>query len=438
MNRTKRVLFFCQIAAITCLMPLTVLARAEKKDSSAVSGKEKRLVLFPQTHLQLPAAPVWGDSVEAVVTVAVPDSCKNQRYVCWFEMNGAMRLSTVPRYKWAFRRDSLMVLSAIPLQIRVARQTLTSSKQPLFLKIHYQNLDHAAKLSGVAVIDLLPDKNLAPILPAKIDSTAAAISPIDSLRVALAQSPAAPAIGDSTATAAGARAFGVFYVALAILLIILFGGLSWLMTWSQRRHIQKFEAKAATMAFSQLQHHQTSGPPLAAHDHHTANDVVAAQNGFTESQHDLPAVDSNEKHFELTAISSQLHELHLSLQQVLANQREAKQRLAQITAVAALTPPKSPVRVALFDILNNDAALPNSGHDTNANSSPRLRIQLADNCRTDGVAVEVAASASVSIALQSGAPNNGVAFNFGAASKLRILFADSEFAGGAHDEILLH
>src|SRR5512145_326591 len=113
MKRMQRVLSFCKIAAaVACLMPLAVWAKGGKKESTS-SSQGKRLVLFPQAHVQVPAEPIWGDSVEAVVTVAVPDSCKNQRYVCRFEMNGPVRLVTVPRYKWALQRDSLKVLSSI-------------------------------------------------------------------------------------------------------------------------------------------------------------------------------------------------------------------------------------------------------------------------------------------------------------------------------------
>jgi len=449
MNRMKQVLIFGKIAAfVTLLVPLAAGAIVEKKDSIVTPARAKRLVLSPKTHLQLFTESIWGDSVEAVVTVAAPDSCKSQRHLCWFETNAPVRFVTVPRYKWALRRDSLMVLSFIPLQIRLARQSFISATQPLSVKIHYQNLDHTAKLAGTTTLELLPDEKLASMIPMPTDSASASTLSADSSLVSqLSSSTVSLSPFDSTATATGSSSFGIFYVALAILLIFLFGGLSWLMTWSQRRRFQKIEARTAAMAFSHLQP-QPSAPAAAAYENHAANAAITPKSDFNEAQRDLPvkvstaadlpAVVSDENHFGLTAISSQLHELNLSLHRVLANQQEANQRLAQITAVAALAPPKPPVRVALFDILNDDAG-PNGGHDAKTNgSSPRLRIQLADNGRTDGVAVEVAASAPVSIELQKDDRNNGVSFNLGASSKLRILFANPESNGGAHDEILLH
>jgi hypothetical protein len=456
----QRVLSFCKIAAaVACLMPLAVWAKGGKESTSSSQGK--RLVLFPQAHVQVPAEPIWGDSAEAVVTVAVPDSCKNQRYVCRFEMNGPLRLATVPRYKWALQRDSLKVLSSIPLQIRIAHRTLASSPQPLVLKIHFLNLDHAAKLSGIASLTIIPDGSVAPKPPVRADSAAVAISPLDSTRAAPAQAAASPAVADSTATTGSSSFSGMVYLLLAVVLISAFGGLSWLMSWSQRRRFQKFEAKSTAATFPHLQHMQPQVPAAVEEELKTAQQETAQRSSADEhretvvedsSATNLPATISNGNQSDLTMVLTQLHELNLSLRQVLANQNEANERLAQITA-AALQPPQLAARVALFDFLNEEAdAQPGNGLAGNSGSSPHLRIQLAGENGPDGVSVNVTPSTPVQIEVANlHHHDERVSFSLGTSSKLRILFANMDDPAAAEplsnghqvaletpDQVLLH
>ncbi|MDZ7360870.1 MAG: hypothetical protein ONB46_09120 [candidate division KSB1 bacterium] len=362
-------------------MPGNPRAAVEKKDFTA-PAPEKRLVLSPQACLRLDTETIWGDSVEAVVTVAVPDSCKFQRYVCWFEANTAVRFATIPRYQWALQRDSLKILSFVPLQIRLARQSFTASTQPPVIKIHYQNLDHAAKLSGVATLEFRLDEKLAPMVASQADSNLVSTFTADSSQAA------SPASLEAPAKATGASSFGIFYVALAILLIFLFGGLSWLMTWSQRRRFQKVEAKTMAMAFPHLQHLQPSAPAVDV-DSPTASEDTARQQDFSEtpgpdapaaSTANLPAVVSNNGHDDLPAILAQLHELNLRLQQVIANQQEANQRLARITAGAALEASAAPNQLALFDILNDTAPI-------DCRPSSNLRLLFANSENHDNAAV---------------------------------------------------
>jgi len=390
MNRTKQFLAFGNIAAFLMLfLPLNIWATVGKKDSSAAPAQEKRLLLAPQAHLQLATQAIWGDSVEAVVTVAVPDSCKFQRYFCWFEANTAVRFVTIPRYQWALQRDSLKVLSFIPLQIRLARQSFTASAQPPVIKIHYQNMDHPAKLTGAATLELRLDEKLAPIVASQVDSNLVSASAADSSQLALSVT-ASPASMDSTATANGSSSFGIFYIALAILLIFLFGGLSWLMTWSQRRRFQKIEAKTTAMAFPHLQHLQPSAPPAVDdNDRPVASEDTVRQQDFNEtpapytpaaSTANLPAVMSHNGHADLSMILAQLHELNLRLQRVIANQQEANQRLAQMTAGATLETPQAPGQLALFDILNDGAPI-------RFNPSSNLRLFFANTENHDDTVV---------------------------------------------------
>ncbi|GEM_PF-4218603 len=386
MNRTKQFLPFGKITIFFILvLPLNLWATVGKKDSAAVP--EKRLVLSPQAYLQLDTEAIWGDSVEAVVTVAVPDSCKFQRYFCWFEANTPVRFATTPRYQWALQRDSLKILSFVPLQIRLARQSFTASAQPPVIKIHYQNLDHAAKLAGAATIELRLDEKLAPMVASQADSNLVSASPADSSQSASAAAP--PASLDSSAKATGSSSFGIFYVALAILLIFLFGGLSWLMSWSQRRRFQKVEARTMAMAFPHLQHLQPSVPAIDDDKSLPTNEDAIAPHDVSEapepdmpaaSTANLPAVVSNNGQADLPAILAQLHELNLRLQQVIANQQEANQRLARITAGAALEAPAAPNQLALFDILNDGAPI-------HFSPSSNLRLLFANSENHDDTAV---------------------------------------------------
>jgi len=419
MMRTK-VLSVCNIAGLILLLPFALSASDGKKDSAATATPEKRLVLSPQAHLQLTAEPIWGDSVEAVVTVAVPDSCKNQRYLCRLETGAAMRFVTVPRYQWALRNDSLKVLSAVPLQIRIARQRLTASAP--VVKIHFQNVDHPAGLTGTATLEILSDPKS---LPMVADSSFAAIPVAASAAMPqpLPIMSASTAV-DSVTTATGSSSSGLFYIALAILLIFLFGGLSRIATWSQRRRFRSIEAKTTATAFPHLQHLEPATVAAAQDDNRAVDETSVGENEINETPEapalsaNLPAVISQENHIDLATVLAQLHELKITLQQIMANQQEANRRLAQITAVAA---PGASAQLALFDILNDEAPARNGENYTNGNGSSPLPLQSADH-DSDRRSVE----------------DKSVSLNFGSTSNLRIFFANTEDHAETTDEVLLH
>lgn len=440
------------VAAMAWLVPLAFGAGAKDKTPSASSAKDVRLVLSPQTLLQLPVTPVGNDSVEAKLVVAVPDSCKNQRYLCRLETGAPVRLFTEPRYKWALQGDTLTVLSAMPLRIRLSRQSFAnaSSSPQLGLKVHYQNLDHPAKLKGTAVVDLVAAQTA---LPVKTDSAIAAVPSWDSTQAA--QTPISTSGIDSTAadTATSGGSFGVVYVAIAALLVLVFGVLSWLMSWSQRRRFQKIEAKSAAMPFSRSEHTQTSAPSVV--DRAVAPRRDAAHLKTTEppknsepvssSAHsNLPAiVPENGRDLSLASLLAQLHELNASIQQVVANQNEANRQLAAITSAAKLDVPQSSPQLSLFDILNDDAAAHHGDRAKNGKApSPQLRIQFAGDGNSDRVSVNLVASSPVQLELLTNdrrRDNLSVALQ--PSSKLRLLFANTEEngneAGGNSDSARL-
>ena len=432
MTRTKQILSWRNIAAgLIVSLPFQLSAQSARKDSTAASTRDKRLVLLPQAHLQLIAEPIWGDSVEAIVTVAVPDSCKNQRYLCRLESSAALRFVTVPLYKWAVREDSLKVLSAIPLQIRIAQQSFAASAP--VVKIHFQNVDHAAGLTGTATLEIISGPQSIPPKPLTTDSNFVSKPVADSSQIL----PVAAGI-DSVATATGSNSFGVFYVALAILLIFLFAGLGWLMTWSQRRRFQSVAAKTTATAFPHLQHLE---PAPAQNDNPAVNETATRESGApeipeaTSSPSNLPAVVAQENQLDLALVLSQLHELKISLQQIMANQHEANQRLAQITAAAALEAPRASAQLALFDILNDDSPAKNGENYTNGNGSSPLRLQPRN---TDSLSVELEAPIPAHVEFENKAEDKNQPANLQPASSLRIFFANMESRNETSDEVLLH
>ncbi len=441
MIRTKQFLTIGKIAAaMAWLVPLAIGAGAKDKTPSA---KDMRLVLSPQTRLQLPVTPVGSDSVEAKLVVAVPDSCKNQRYLCRLEAGAPARLFTEPLYEWALQGDKLTVLSSMPLRIRLSRQSFanaSSSPRP-GLQVHYQNLDHPAQLKGAAVVDLVAAEATLPAKPNKKDSAMAAMPSWDSTQAVQTPSPAISAAGvDSTSadTSTGGGALGVIYVAIAVLLILVFGVLSWLMSWSQRRRFQKIEAKSGAMPFSRSEHVQTSAP--TAMDRAVASRREAAHLKTTEppknsepvssSAHsNLPAVLPENGHdLSLASLLAQLHELNASIQQVVANQNEANRQLAAITSAAKLDIPQSSPQLSLFDILNDDAAAQHGDRAQNGKAPlPQLRIQFAGDANSDRVSVNLVASSPVHLELSTNdqrRENLSVALQ--PSSKLRLLFANTE------------
>jgi hypothetical protein len=274
---------------------------------------------------------------------------------------------------------------------------------------------------------------------------------------------ASPALVDSTATASDSNFSGMIYIVIALLLILAFGGVSWLVTWSQRRRFQKFEAKNAAMAFPHLQHIQPPVPAAVEEESATVHRETPQQSLADEppktamedsAATNLPATVSDGNHGDLAMILTQLHELNMSLRQVLANQHEANQRLAQMTAAASVPPPQLAARIALFDILNDEAAA-QSGKSLagGSGSSPQVRIQVAGENRTDGLSVNVTPSTPVQIEVANAHHRDErVSVNLGTSSKLRILFAnvddpaiaESPALNGkrtaleASDQVLLH
>lgn len=432
MMKTKQLLFFCNMTAgLLLLLPLALAAKGGKKDSTATATPEKRLVLSPQAHLQLSTEAIWGDSVEAIVTVAVPDSCKNQRYLCRIETNTALRLVTIPRYKWAVSADSLKVLSAIPLQIRFAQQSFAASAP--VIKIHFQNVDHAAGLTGTATLEIISGPQPIPPKSLITDSSLVSKSVTDSSQIL----PIAADI-DSVATATDSSSFGIFYVALAILLISLFAGLAWLMTWSQRHRFQSITAKTTAAALPHLQQMEpTLAPernapnPIVAEEITNENEAAAisATPETISAPSNLPAVIAAEQQFDLAMVLAQLQELKLNLQQIIANQQEVNQRLAQITAAAALEAPRASAQLALFDILNEDSTVRNGESYTNGNGSSALHFPTAEDCNPANLPTAI---------MSTFTPGEGNSSVLKSSSNLRIFFANAESKAETSEEILLH
>lgn len=424
MMKTKQLLFFCNLIASFLLLPsLAMATKGGKRDSTAMVAPEKRLLLVPQTHLQLRTEPIWGDSVEAIVTIAVPDSCKNQRYLCRVETNTPLRLVTIPNYKWAVSADSLKILSALPLQIRLARQNLGTAVS--VIKIHFQNVDHAAKLTGTASLTILSEGLTSETFPPHINSILTAKSDVDSAKITTT------AAVDSPATVSEPNAFGIFYVVLAIVLIFMFGAMSWVMKWSQRRQFQSIEAKVA--ALTHLQHTEPAaapeshGPSPAAVENGAVTIPVASKNVAASSN--LPAVIATEQQFDLALVLAQLQELKLNLQQILVNQREVNQRLAQITTATALEAPRASAQLALFDILNEDSTIRNGEGHVNGNGSSTRHFPTTTTAEPANFSNEII------LPLRA---EEGITVQPQSSSSLRIFFANAENKAETSEEILLH
>lgn len=431
MNRTKQILQIGKIAVLFALILLCVSpAYMKEKGSRKTSPQETRLVLAPKTHLQAAIMPMGKDSAEAIFTIAVPDSCKNQRHLCRIEASQPIRLVTEPRYKWALRGDTLMVLSAVPLQIRLPRQS-ASGTATVQLRFHYQNLDRNAKEIGTATLELLPEEAMARIGNPKMDSTKA---PFNS-------TPAAPSsalpiqFSSSDSNTAGFAAdggpAGIIYVVIAILLILFFGFMSWLLTWSQRRRQNSATQNAAT-AFPRFQHMtpaatgDDSAGKSETDETHTPEPLKTQELALTATAFaDVSAAASSNGHdATLTAIVTQLHELSATVQQILSNQHQANQQLAQM-ANSTFAISSSPTTLALFDILNDDPGPNQIKTFQNGKALPsQLRIQFAESS-TDSLSVKLGSSA-LEVYTNAEHKINGLSVNLAAPSKLRILFASAE------------
>jgi hypothetical protein len=437
MIRTKQFLTFSQIAAVMAwLLPFAIWAKAKDQASST---KAVRLVLSPQTVLHVAVTPLGNDSVEAKIIVAVPDSLKNQRHLCRLEAGLPVRLFTEPRYQWALRGDTLTVLSSVPLRIRFSQQNFAATKaSPLKLRIRYQNLDHAARLAGTAMVNLVAAAAALPASPAKADSAVAAVPSWNSTQTVQAPSSAISADSTTAETASRGGSLGIIYVVITILLILFFGVLRWLMTWSQRRRFQKIEAKSAAMPFSRPEHTQVLAPAAvertvtpgrdAAHLK-TAESPENPEPAASPAPSNLPAVMPENGHdLSLAGLLAQLHELNAGIQQVIANQTEVNHRLAEITSAAKLAAPAAAPQLSLFDMLDDDSGAP---HGTNGKSaSPQLRIQFAGDGHSDSVSVNLVASSPVNLELfTNDRRRDNLSVALQPSSKLRLLFANTEEGG---------
>jgi hypothetical protein len=449
MIRTKQILIVGKIAAVMAwLLPLAVGAKAKEKMISPASPSQAvRLVLAPQTNLQLVVEPHGKDSVEAKIILAVPDSCKNQRYLCRFEASVPLQLLPEARYQWALRGDTLTVLSSVPLRIRTSRQNfMQRNSAPMALRFHYRNLDHAARLSGTAVANLVSAEAVPSAAPAKSDSAVAAVPAWDSEHAAPTPSPASsPSSVDSSAAGAASNggSLGIIYVVIAILLILFFGVLSWLMAWSQRRQFKKIEAKSAAMPFSRPEHTQISAPAVVERAV-TANRDAAHLKAVASPENSEPA--SSSSHSSLPAVVpengrdpswgnllAQLHELNASIQQVIANQNEFNQRLAEITSAAKRDVSATSPQLSLFDMLNDDGGAP---HGANGKTPPpQLRIQFAGDSSADKLSVNLVASSPVNLELSTNdRRTENLSVALAPSSKLRLLFANTEDNGNGNSE----
>ncbi|MDZ7313653.1 MAG: hypothetical protein ONB45_20520 [candidate division KSB1 bacterium] len=395
----KQVLRFGKVAGVTALLlPYITVGTAQQRHSAGAPPQEMRLVLAPQAHLQLPTLPIWDDSVEAIVVVMVPDSCKSQRHLCRIEASNPVSLATDPRFKWALRHDTLMVLSSISLQIRASRQSLAASPgKSMTMRIHYQNLDHAKKLAGTATIELLPVDATTSANPTPKNQNAISSATRDSTNMAPMPKPATQSARVDSTNSARGSSFGVIYLALAVLLILFFGVVSWLVSWSQRRKFQKIEAKARSTVSPFPPLPQRRSPARRAVDEEVKTDAEAKErensptnekvvSGLTPSISSSPAVvPACREDVPLTSILALLHELNTSLQQVIARQNETNYRLAQFTAAAMLDVPQPSTQLSLFDMLNDEPVANHGDHPKNGNVTSQLRILFAgtEGKRTD-------------------------------------------------------
>jgi hypothetical protein len=258
-------------------------------------------------------------------------------------------------------------------------------------------------------------------------------------------SPASSADSTVADTATSGGSLGVIYVVVAVLLILMFGVLSWLMSWSQRRTFQKIEAKNAAMPFSRSEHTQTSGP--SAKDRAVVSRRETVPLKTTEPPEisppasalppsSLPAVvPENGRDLSLASLLAQLHDLNASLQQVIANQNEANRQLAEIASAAKLDVPQASPQLSLFDILNDEASSRNGDHAKNGKTAPQLRIQFAGDGNSDSVSVNLVASSLVNLELFTNdhrRDNLSVALQ--PSTKLRLLFANAEENGNGAEE----
>ncbi|MDZ7344667.1 MAG: hypothetical protein ONA90_09165, partial [candidate division KSB1 bacterium] len=390
-----------------------------------------RLVLAPNAQIQVPLQPIWDDSVEAIVTVAVPDSCKNQRHLCRIEASPAVRLSTIPLMQWALRRDTLMVISSVPLQIRTARKHVAAAASPLALRIHYQHLDGHATPNGTAVVELAPPASMTQAQPSAAASAAASSPPAGASEV--------------TSTQTGASIIGMMFVAIIGLFVVLITTRKWLDSRSQRQFnqkLKKIERKPVNIAPA-----YRPRPTVAAEDEVDAppekeevpapvvleenNSPATTVSALTPSAPSvLSSASANENGATLEAILDQLQAVKADLQQIAAGQHEVKHCLAELTSGTKASAPEAFIRLALFDIIDETPAANRRDRAASVERPSRLRLRFAEESRKQGVAVDLALPVPLQINV---APSNGASKNFSmkltAPSKLRILFAGNEENG---------
>jgi hypothetical protein len=413
---------------------------AGEKPQANNSAKEIRLVLSPQAHLQIPTQPIWDDSVEAIVTVAVPDSNKSQRHLCRIEASQPISLATDRLFKWALRRDTLMVLSTVPLQIRAPHKSFTgaTSPTPLKLRIHYQNLDQPKKPAATATLELV----LAEATTASSPSQTGTASAQSADSTQKAHTPATT--GESSEvdfTPIDTRLIAIVAIIGFLFILLLLG--RWRAAASRRQLSRKaFNLKNETT--SPKRPSQAWPPPVAAMNEKSKNskDEAAIETTATDEivtpaptspsivaapNSAVPAsASTNGDEVNLVTIAEQLQELSGSVQQIIANQYEANRQLEQMGNGNGFLVSQSPMRISLFDIISDEPADQNGDHPAGKIASPsKLRIQFAGDNGADQVAVNLASSAPVHIHLAGNdRSTDSLSVDVTSPSRLRIRFAN--------------
>jgi hypothetical protein len=432
----KRIVYVALLAALT--WQISVDADTKKDKQVVVSASESRLVLAPNAQLHVPFQPIWEDSVEAIVTVAVTESCKNQRHLCRIEANHAVRLSTTPLMKWALRHDTLMVISAVPLQIRAARKQVTdaaSAQSLALLRIHYQHLHDHTIPSGTAIVELATAGSTSIAKPAVADSASA--------------SSLAAGTSAATSTKTGTSVISIMFVAIIGLFVVLIATQKWLDRRSQRRlnqKLQRIERKPPNKAplqpaiapayrprppaeidgdLDSPPEKEEAAAPIALEENISPSTATPA---LTPSVPSVPAyAPANGSGVTLETILEQLQEVKADLQQIAASQHEVKDRLTEITPLTKANAPEGFIRLALFDIIDEAPADNRRDRSTSAEAPSRLRLRFAEESRKQGVAVDLALPIPlhINVGQSNGAPKN-FSVKLAAPSKLRILFAGNE------------
>lgn len=114
------------------------------------SAEDRRLLLSPNTKLQLPAITAPKDSFEVRFTLELPDSLRLQRHHCRITASGGYVLRTLPAYAWALRDSAVIVLSTLDLTLRAQADSSGSFQ----MRFDFANLDQPERNRGAAWLTL--------------------------------------------------------------------------------------------------------------------------------------------------------------------------------------------------------------------------------------------------------------------------------------------